>query len=532
MDQITKHRVDQAAEEFIASIDPSKVCELASSFHPTKRTCRIFSDWKKGGFNVCFPVIFNEDPESMDGEKWMVRFPLRPRLAFPEEKLRSEIATMKYIAEKTTIPIPHLHGYSITGDNTVLGLPFMLLEYVEGKTLAGVVLHKLEKSTREYFYFQLAGIYLQLYHQQFDRIGALTLDENDENWVFANNRPLTVDVNEQEVGGLDFCSRFLPPQQTFTSTVDYVYLVFRLIYNDYYRCPDSITGEEDAQHYRYSIWAGQSVAMEWVKPEYNHGPFILMHGDLRPSNIVIDNNFNITSILDWEWSHTLPAQLFAVPPYWLTNREVAQIAKPLSSFAYTSASSDFIDAIYEYLFTHYNPQRRSRFELPQSKIWQDLRFVDNIFAHGLLQPYYFGSAYCHALDARYYDRDRNKRVEAFFKLSIRQPELDIVKQKTVELARFEKERQELGIEQRVTLSHPTISPEQEAELLKTLKDFGEAADKVLRNKSDGDLMARAQWAIQRKQELKEEAERPRSPWPLIGVGVIYLVYIISRKCRD
>lgn len=95
MDQITKHRVDQASEELIASIDPSRLCDLATSFHPAKAPCRIFSSWTRGEFNVCFPVIFTQDPESMEGEKWMVRIPLLPRLAFPKEKMRSEIATMK-----------------------------------------------------------------------------------------------------------------------------------------------------------------------------------------------------------------------------------------------------------------------------------------------------------------------------------------------------------------------------------------------------------------------------------------------------
>lgn len=96
MDLITQHRVKQDAERFIASIDPSAVCDVASSFHPAKKKCRIFGDVKKGGFNVCFPVEFTED--AVDGgtpERWMVRVPVLPRLAFPEEKIRSEIATMK-----------------------------------------------------------------------------------------------------------------------------------------------------------------------------------------------------------------------------------------------------------------------------------------------------------------------------------------------------------------------------------------------------------------------------------------------------
>ena len=174
-------------------------------------------------------------------------------------------------------------------------------------------------------------------------------------------------------------------------------------------------GEEDAGHYRYSIWAGQGIAMEWVKPEYNHGPFILMHGDLRPPNIVIDDNYNIISILDWEWSHTIPLQLFAVSPYWLTNLEVLQISKPLLSSPYKAAALDFANSLYGRLYTYYNPGRLPRLELSLSKIWnkQVSNEANRTVALGLLKPHYFGNVYCHILDPCYYGQNRDKRVEEF-----------------------------------------------------------------------------------------------------------------------
>lgn len=95
MDDITRHKVSTEAECFIESIDPSTVCDLASSYHPDKQRCWIFDEKKKGGFNVCFPVEFASRQDGTTGERWMVRVPILPRLAFPEEKLRSEIATMK-----------------------------------------------------------------------------------------------------------------------------------------------------------------------------------------------------------------------------------------------------------------------------------------------------------------------------------------------------------------------------------------------------------------------------------------------------
>ncbi|KAI2208297.1 hypothetical protein LOZ16_003567 [Ophidiomyces ophidiicola] len=241
MDKITKHRLNAACDEFIKAIDPLKACELASTFHPKQLTCRIFDEWKKGSYNVCIPVVFEDGTEGM-GEKWMVRIPLLPRLAFPEEKMRKD----RYIMEKTTIPIPKIHGYSITKDN-ILGLPFLLLEYVEGNSLHGTRIAALDPDLQNHLFAQIGEIYIQLYRQQFDRVGALTLNENGD-WVFAENRPLTIDINEQELCGLDIC-RHLPYNRTFQSTIDYIYMIVNLIFNDFYRGRDCITSEEDAQYY-------------------------------------------------------------------------------------------------------------------------------------------------------------------------------------------------------------------------------------------------------------------------------------------
>ncbi|PGG95922.1 hypothetical protein AJ79_09810 [Helicocarpus griseus UAMH5409] len=467
MDRITQHRLDEAARELIASIDPLKICELAWSFNPDKRRRRIFSEWKKGGVNVCFPVIFDGEIDSKDGEgedeKWMVRIPLLPKLAYPEEKLRGEIATMMYIAEKITIPIPRLHGYSVKRDN-ILGLPFILVEYVEGKPLSSTRFERLDESKTKHIHFQLADIYIQLFHQQFDEIGALTLDENNEHWVFMKNRPLTVDINDQEVGGLDIC-HYLSSCQTFSSVIDYVYFIIKLIFNDFYQGRDSILDEEDARNYLYSIHMSQSILMEWVKPEYNHGPFILMHGDLRPPNILIDDDdFNVVSVLDWEWSHTVPVRFF-VPPFWLTNRGVYGVCTDVHRPMYMVASQQFIDATYEREHNFYQQHPRSSFSI--AEYWSKQESQDLFIAHGLMRPHHFGTIYWNCLEVPYYGEESKsmERVEAFFK--IRQPQSDAVKQKALEFARFEKERRDLGIEPRLNLDMTR------SDLLKKLEEMQE-----------------------------------------------------------
>ncbi|WEW56652.1 hypothetical protein PRK78_002100 [Emydomyces testavorans] len=415
----------------------------------------------------------------MDGEKWMVRIPLLPRLAFPEEKMRSEIATMKYVAEKTTIPIPRLYGYSISRNN-ILGLPFMLVEYIEGNTLYPTNLRTMDRDKRKHLHAQIGDVYIQLYRQQFDRIGALTLDKNDEHWVFASNRPLTVDVNEQEVSGLEICN-YLPPNRTFHSTIDYIYMVTKLISNDFHRGRDCIVNEDDARWYLYSIYASQSILMEWVNPKYNQGPFVLMHGDLRPPNIIIDDDFNIVSILDWEWSHTVPVQLF-VPPSWLTNREITEISKDISSLSYLSAVYNFIRQVEYQENAFHNPKRLLMKDLPLTALWRSLSDIkDFLIPLGLLMPHCFGNVYWDVLDHQYYGQNSEERVQAFFQLDFRKPQLQAVKKKVLDFECFERERQALGIEKRQIL--PSRTAAELSQLGRALKEFGQRDKPLSETKS-------------------------------------------------
>ncbi|KAI1992052.1 hypothetical protein LOZ51_003675 [Ophidiomyces ophidiicola] len=326
MDDITRHYIDKKVEQFIASIDRDAVCELASSHHPSKKPCRIFDAEKKGAFNICFPVEFLEDSLGVHttGERWMVRIPVLPRLAFPEEKLRGEIATMKFISEKTTIPIPCLHGYSIGNDN-ILGLPFLLLDFIDGKMLVTVNIPTLPYNDQCLLFANLSDIYLQLFQHQFNHIGALTLDSTDENWVFEQNRPLSILMNDQTLGGYNPCL-LIPPNQVFHSTIDYILMIHHALLDDFHLRRGSVFSESDACSYLYDLYNSRQFLMEWVQPKYNHGPFVLMHGDLRSSNILVDDDLDIVSILDWEWSHTIPLQMF-VPPSWLSGHEVIGILK-------------------------------------------------------------------------------------------------------------------------------------------------------------------------------------------------------------
>ncbi|KAI1919447.1 hypothetical protein LOZ58_005213 [Ophidiomyces ophidiicola] len=318
MDRITKHRLDAACDEFIKAIDPFKACELASTFHPKQLTCRIFGEWKKGSYNVCIPVAFEDGTEGM-GEKWMVRIPLLPRLAFPEEKMRSEIATM-------------------------------------------------------------------------------------------------------------------------------------------------------------NIFASQGILMEWVDPKYNHGPFVLIHGDLRPPNIVVDDSFNLVSVLDWEWSQTVPIQMFA-PPSWLSDATLSQISHGFLAIQYDILAFNFIRATSRQEKAFHNPNNCYMHDLPLTGLWRPMTQPKQfLVAHALLAPHYFSNVYWRSLHSKYHGRDRSHHVKAFFELAVRASACEAVAKKWDEFKRFEKERQELGIE-----AEPIIETETAEDLAQQMEAFqkfqkGEKAD--------------------------------------------------------
>lgn len=97
-----------------------------------------------------------------------------------DEKIKTEVAAMRFLSEKTTIPVPRVIGYGLTGNRHHRdGLPFLILTHVPGNPLP-IIWKDFENPAKRTIYEQLAGIIMQLRLQPFDRIGALTLDDRDQ----------------------------------------------------------------------------------------------------------------------------------------------------------------------------------------------------------------------------------------------------------------------------------------------------------------------------------------------------------------
>jgi hypothetical protein len=109
-DEIVEHRVRVERDRFVNAIDPETICRLASSYY-NNEPCSIFKPFKRGSFNVCFFVEFAPSGHARNGQwtsvverngetgrkgdRWVVRIPITPRVAFVDEKLEVEVATMR-----------------------------------------------------------------------------------------------------------------------------------------------------------------------------------------------------------------------------------------------------------------------------------------------------------------------------------------------------------------------------------------------------------------------------------------------------
>lgn len=122
-----------------------------------------------------------------DGGSAIIRFPKPGVTMFLEEKIRNEVAIIRYIQQHTTIPVPFILHWGTEEENR-LGLgPFIIMEYIDHTMDLSDVLNtpgfaiedrpildlNINNAKLELLYWQFADVVLQLSTLQLPRIGSL-----------------------------------------------------------------------------------------------------------------------------------------------------------------------------------------------------------------------------------------------------------------------------------------------------------------------------------------------------------------------
>ncbi|KAK3182335.1 hypothetical protein K4F52_006337 [Lecanicillium sp. MT-2017a] len=249
---------------------------------------------------------------------------------FPEEKIKNEVATMRFIQDHTAIPVPFVHHWG-TQDESPLNIgPFIIMEYVnhemdmiDALNIPGlshndrpILNPNINEATLEILYGQVAKILLQLSKLELPLIGAL---EETEPWSWeVTRRPLSLPMNGLvRVGTVP---RDKLPITTFNSSSKYLESLAGLHLDHLaHQRNDAVESKADCQRKYVARHLFQKLANErrLLSTKYDKGPFKFWCDDLRPSNILLDANLQIVGVIDWEFSYAAPNEFTFAPPWWL-----------------------------------------------------------------------------------------------------------------------------------------------------------------------------------------------------------------------
>jgi hypothetical protein len=118
-----------------------------------------------------------------------------------------------------------------------------------------------------------------------------------------------------------FPSEQLPSKsEVFTTSSSYLNTLADLhIKHLVYQSNDSIASENGCRQKFLSRILLRKLASSntLIIPLDNIRPFKLWCDDLGPFNILLDKNFKVTGVIDWEFIYTAPAEFACSPPWWL-----------------------------------------------------------------------------------------------------------------------------------------------------------------------------------------------------------------------
>lgn len=111
----------------------------------------------------------------------------------------------------------------------------------------------------------------------------------------------------------------------------------------------------------------RTVSHHYIKREWRNGPFLLQLSDFHQSNIIVDDDWNITCLLDLEWLCALPPEALSAP-YWLTGCEINDVVdneEHQNLTEYNTVRQEFMHAFME-------EESRQKLAWPLSAIMEEM----------------------------------------------------------------------------------------------------------------------------------------------------------------
>ena len=252
-------------------------------------TCAVDkTKFTSGACNVVVALTFS------DTTQWVARI----QLPWNEDaddtsistSMLSEISTMELIRSKTTIPVPRVVGHDTSAKD--IGYRYILMEPLPGRVLNGRMALSIPDTHKERFAAQLAGYFYELSTIRFNQIGRILYSHESNQYELF---PFHMTGFSKEIGPM-------------STSLEFFYLLRKGQTNAI------LKDHRGEQEWEAAARFLESSVTTMATEENFYGPFPLCHIDFHYNNILVDQDYNITGLLDWSNAQTVPIERFAIIP--------------------------------------------------------------------------------------------------------------------------------------------------------------------------------------------------------------------------
>lgn len=246
-----------------------------------------------GGMNYHIELRFE------DGVVWLARI-RRVNATSPPSPVRdaifaSEVATLRFL-KQTKVPVPAVHDFALESPENLVGVAYMLQEKMPGQTCSWSTANPEQKNT---LLEDLADIFIELSAYPFMAMGSPALDTESHIGPFARESLIDLDTSST--------MKTLGP---FGSLRDYHTAEIKLILDLILR--REMYSQQPVDAYLIHLFLLDilpSIIDTIDSTKSEKSSFYLTHPDDKGDHILVDSDYHITAVLDWEWAYTAPPAL-------------------------------------------------------------------------------------------------------------------------------------------------------------------------------------------------------------------------------
>ncbi|KAJ5594933.1 uncharacterized protein N7459_001141 [Penicillium hispanicum] len=371
-----------------------------------------FAILRKGSYNISLRLKYRNGAT-------VIRLSQPGAVLIPEEKVVNEVAMMRFLTDQTSIPIPFVLCSGTKKQSPLELSPFIIMDYIEHeskmydalnipgcpKEERGILDPDIDEDRLELLYGQLAGVLLQLYIPSLPLIGSLT-QIDDFTWEVAR-RPLSMNMNELvRLGGLPR-SKLPSLSTTFNTSSSYIEALAELnIEHLVHQRNDSVESADDCRRKFVARQLFRKLARDkrLTNPLLEKGPFKIWCDDLRPANVLLNENMQIAGVVDWEFTYAAPAEFSHAPPWWLLIEKPELWPKGIEDWTrvFDYRLKTFLKALRvseDTAIQHGRLGEDQRLSKPMHESWESGDFW---IMYAALHSFAFDGIYWHKIDPRFF----------------------------------------------------------------------------------------------------------------------------------